>query len=416
VKRSHRLLSAPPYPFARWASNVAKVRQSGIDVIRLDIGSPDLPPPEGVIRALCQSAQQPDHHSYPGYRGLPVFRNAIAQYYAQRFGVEVEPENEIVPIIGSKEGIINIALAVADPGDVILVPDPGYAPYTMGAGLAGADVFTFPLLPERDFLPELDAIPRAVAEKAVLMWLNYPNNPTGAVADLELLAQAVDFAKRYDLLLCHDAPYCDVTYDGYVAPSVLQVPGAADVAIEFNSLSKTWNMAGWRVGMAVGNADALGALAQLKSNFDSGIFRPIQEAAASALALDPGWISMRNGIYRERLQLVLEQLADLGFETTRPCATLYIWAKIPETARTSRDDDEVNRSTNIAKPKRLTSEEFAASLLNETGVALAPGSFFGPAGEGYVRISITAPTPKVREAIDRLRSHLTSNPANGHRV
>ncbi len=381
MKRASRLANLPPYPFARWEGLVNRARQSGLDVIRLDIGDPDLPPHESVIEALCRSAHNPDHHGYPGYRGIPALRQAIADYYGRRFGVELDPDSQVLPLIGSKEGIVNMALACLDPGDAALVPDPGYAPYTMGACLAGAEVITFPLLPERGFLPDLDAIPAEAADRAALMWLNYPNNPTGATADLDFLAQAVDFARRHNILLCHDAPYCDVTYDGYVAPSVLQVPGAAEVAVEFNSLSKTANMAGWRVGMAVGNAEALAALAQVKSNVDSGIFRPLQEATVQALSLPDEWIAARNRIYQERLEIILEGLAAAGMETNRPRAALYVWAKMPAGWDSS--------------------ETFALALLEKTGVVLAPGSFFGPAGEGYLRLSVTAPTERVREAMRR---------------
>jgi LL-diaminopimelate aminotransferase len=245
-----------------------------------------------------------------------------------------------------------------------------------------------PLLPERGFLPDLEAIPAAVADRAVMMWLNYPNNPTGGTADLAFFARAVDYARRHDLLLCHDAPYCDVTYDGYVAPSLLQVDGAAHVAVEFNSLSKTANMAGWRVGMAVGNADALASLARVKSNVDSGVFRPLQEATIRALSIDPDWLSARNHVYRERLDIVLAGLEGTGMTAPRPRATLYVWARIPEPG--------------------WTSETFALRLLERTGVAIVPGSFFGPGGEGYVRISVTAPTTQVREAMERLRHFVTS--------
>jgi len=382
VKRANRLLSTPPYPFARWARHLDAARRRGLDVIRLDIGDPDMPPPDAVIEALCQSARQPEHHGYPGYSGLPVLREAIAGYYERRFGVALDPDSEVVPLIGSKEGIVNMALACLDPGDLVLVPDPGYAPYIRGAILAGAQVHTFPLVEERDFLPDLDAIPTDVADRAELMWLNYPNNPTGATADLTFLAQAVDFARRHSILLCHDAPYCDVTYDGYVAPSLLQVPGASEVAVEFNSLSKTCNMAGWRVGMAVGNADALASLAQVKSNVDSGLFRPLQEAAVQALSAEPGWVRARNAVYRERLEMALEGLSAAGMEASLPRAALYAWARVPA---------------------EWDSEKFALTLLEQTGVSLAPGSFFGPAGEGYVRLSVTAPTSRVREAMGRLR-------------
>ena len=386
MKRARRLTNIPPYPFARWAGHVEATRRRDVDVIRLDVGNPDMLPPDEVIQALCQSAQQPGHHGYSGHRGLPALREAVAGYYERRFGVTLDPETQVVPLIGSKEGIVNIAPACLDPGDLALVPDPGYAPYRLGAALAGAEVHPFPLLPERGFLPDLDGIPADVADRAVLMWLNYPNNPTGATADLTFFAQAVDYARRHNLLLCHDAPYCDVTYDGYVAPSLLQVDGASQVAVEFNSLSKTCNMAGWRVGMAVGNADALASLAQVKSNVDSGLFRPLQEAAIRALSADPEWLAARNAVYRERLEMVIEALDAVGMETTRPRATLYAWARVPA---------------------GWGSERFALALLEQTGVALAPGPFFGPSGEGYMRVSVTAPTEWLREAMERLRQFVS---------
>ena len=380
MKQARRLQDNPPFPFAGWGKHVAAAFRQGLDVIRLDIGNPDLPPPDEVIEALCHSARQPEHHGYPGYRGIRTLREAVAAYYQRRFGVTLDPDREIIPLIGSKEGIANLALACLDAGDLVLVPDPGYAAYTLGANLAGATVHTMSLRAENNFLPDL-IVPPDVAERAVLMWLNYPNNPTGATADLGFFARAVDFARRHGLLLCHDAPYCDVTYDGYAAPSVLQVSGASEVAIEFNSLSKTWNMAGWRIGIAVGNAEALRALAQLKSNVDSGIFRPVQEAAARALSVDPGWVAARNAIYRERMDIVLDGLDAMGIVHHRPRATLYVWAQTPP---------------------GWASEPFARAVLEQAGIALAPGSFFGPAGEGFVRLSVTAPTPRIREAMARL--------------
>jgi len=388
MKQANRLTNIPPYPFARWAGHVAAARQQGVDVIRLDVGNPDMPPSDEVIEALCQSAHRPDHHGYPGYQGLPALREAIARYYKRRFGVGLDPDTQVVPLLGSKEGIVNLALAYLDPGDLVLIPDPGYAPYRMGTALASAEAYMVPLLPERGFLPDFEAIPAGVAERAVMMWLNYPNNPTGGTADLAFFGQAVDYARRHGLLLCHDAPYCDVTYDGYVAPSLLQVDGATDVAVEFNSLSKTANMAGWRVGMAVGNADALASLARVKSNVDSGLFRPLQEATIRALSIDPDWLSARNRVYRERLDIVLAGLEAAGMTAPRPRATLYVWARILEPG--------------------WTSETFALKLLERTGVAIVPGSFFGPGGEGYVRISVTAPTAQVREAMERLRRFTTA--------
>jgi LL-diaminopimelate aminotransferase len=381
MKRASRLDDLPPYPFARWVARVNAARNKGLDVIRLDIGNPDLPPPDAVVDALCQAARRPESHGYPGYRGIPELQQAVANYYGRRFGAELDADSQVVPLIGSKEGIVNMAMAFLDPGDLVLVPDPGYAPYTMGAALAGAEVSTFPLLAENSFLPDLDAIRTDVADRAVLMWLNYPNNPTGATADLDFFARAVDFARQHDLLLCHDAPYCDVTYGDYRAPSLLQVPSADDVAVEFNSLSKTTNMAGWRIGMAVGNAEALAALAQVKSNVDSGIFRPLQEAAVRALDVDPEWLTTRNATYWERMDMILETLDAVNMPARRPRAALYVWAQVPEKWR---------------------AEEFAQALLENTGVAVAPGTFFGPSGEGYVRLSVTAPTEQVREAMVRL--------------
>ncbi len=383
LRPASRLRNLPPYPFARWAGVVNEVKQRGMEVIRLDIGNPDMPPDDAVIEALYAAAKRPNVHGYSGYRGLPEFRRALAGYYARRFGVTLDPDRQVVPLIGSKEGIVNMALAWLDAGDLALLPDPGYAPYAAGARLAGAEFETFPLLAENGFLPDFDAIPAEAADRAKLMWLNYPNNPTGAVADLDFLARAVDFARQHDILLCYDAPYCDLTYGDYVAPSILQVEGAMDVAVEFNSLSKTFNMAGWRMGMAVGNEVALAALAQVKSNMDSGLFHPLQEAAIVALnETQPAWLAARNARYRERFDILIEGLEALGMTAQPPQATLYLWAAIP-----------------AGWP---SSEAFALAVMEQTGVVFAPGSFFGPAGEGYVRISVTASTEQVREAAGRI--------------
>jgi LL-diaminopimelate aminotransferase len=381
MKKAKRLLDLPPYPFARWAAEVSRVRLGGMDVIRLDIGNPDLAPHEEVVQTLYASAGEAGHHGYSDYRGLPSLRRAIAAYYTRRFGVSLDPEKEVVPLIGSKEGIVNLALACLDPGDLVLVPDPGYAPYTMGAMLVGAEVVTLPLLAANDFLPDLDAVPESLASRAAMMWLNYPNNPTGAVADLGFLSEAVAFARRHSILLCYDAPYCDVTFNGYVAPSILQVEGASEVVVEFNSLSKTYNMAGWRMGMAVGNAEVLAALSQVKSNVDSGMFHPLQDAAIRALSVDDAWIAARNEIYRERLQILVDGLELLGLPATLPRGGLYLW---------------------VAVPRGETAEAYARRWLEEAGVAVAPGSFFGPVGSGYIRIAATAPTARIREAMERV--------------
>jgi len=381
MKPANRIVNLPPYPFARLGRRIAEFKAQGMDVIRLDIGSPDLPPPQPIINALCRSAHDPHHHGYAGYYGIPALRQAMAAYYQRRFGVTLDPDNEVVPLIGSKEGIVNIALAYLDPGDVALVPDPGYAPYTMGAYLACGRVETFPLLAERNYLPDLDAIPADLADRAKLIWLNYPNNPTGATATLEFFAEVVAFAREHDLLICHDAPYCDLTYDGYVAPSILQVEGAREVAIEFNSLSKMYNMAGWRVGMAVGNQQALEGLARVKTNIDSGMFRAIQDAAVEALTGDQSWLPERNAIYQERRDIILAGLAAVGIHARKPEASLYVWAPVPE---------------------GYTSDDFATRLLEEKGVSVAPGTVFGAHGEGYMRVSLGAATERIREAMERL--------------
>lgn len=381
MEPANRIVNLPPYPFASLGKRIAELKAQGMDVIRLDIGSPDLPPPSWIIDALCSSARDPHHHGYGGYYGIPALRQAMATYYRRRFDVDLDPASEVVPLIGSKEGIVNIALAYLDPGDLALVPDPGYAPYTMGALLAAGQVETFPLLAGRNYLPDLSAIPSEVADRARLIWLNYPNNPTGATATSEFFAEAVDFAREHGLLICHDAPYCDLTYDGYAAPSILQVEGAREVALEFNSLSKVYNMAGWRVGMAVGNRQAAEALARVKTNVDSGIFRAIQDAAIEALTGDQSWLPGRNAVYQERRDVILAGLAAVGIHASKPQASLYVWTPVPA---------------------GYTSEAFTTKLLEEQGVSITPGTVFGPHGEGYARISLGADTGRIREAMGRL--------------
>jgi len=382
MRPAQRIANLPPYPFAVLLRRIRQLQAQGMDVIRMDMGSPDLPPADFILQALEKSAREPGHHGYAGFIGIPAFRQAVATYYQRRFGVELDPDREVLSLIGSKEGLAHVAWAFVNPGDWVLVSDPGYPAYSLGTLLAGGEVYPVPLQAEIGWLPDLASIPSEVAERAVLFWVNYPHNPTGAIAPLDFFKELVAFAREYDILLCHDAPYCDVTFDGYVAPSLLQVKGAKEVAVEFNSLSKTYNMAGWRVGMAVGNAQAIEALALVKSNVDSGVFRPIQEAAAVALTGDQSWIVERNQVYRQRRDLVLEALQEVGMEAETPMAGLYIWAKVPE---------------------GTTSEEFCTALLEEQGVSLGPGSFWGRQGEGYVRISIVQPAERIEEAMGRLR-------------
>ncbi len=371
------------YVFAAHGARLKKLAAEGLDIIRLDIGEPDAPPPDFIIEELSRSARNPKHHGYAGYVGTPQLKQAIAEYYQRRFGVTLDPGPEVLPLIGSKEGLANIALAWLDPGDIAIVPDPGYPTYQMGAKLAGADVYFMPLEQRLGWLPDLAAIPAEVADRARLLWISYPNNPTGAVAPLSFYEEAVDFCRRHDILLCSDLPYADVCFDGYAAPSVLAVPGAKEVTLEFNSLSKSHHMAGWRVGMAVGNAVAVKALLQTKSNIDSGIFRAIQDAATAALNGDPAWMEERNRQYQERRDMVLETVRAIGMEAETPKASLYIWAK---------------------PPAGYTSVAFADKVLLETGVSFTPGDAYGPSGAGWIRISIGQETALIEEAMRRLRS------------
>jgi len=381
MKIADRVANLPPYVFATVEKKIAAQRAKGVDVISLGIGSPDLAPPKPIIETLYASATRDDTHGYAGYYGTPALRQAIADYYARRFGVSLDPDTEVRPLIGSKEGLANMALAFVDPGDVVLAPDPGYPTYRMGALMAGGTFHAVPLLEERDFLPDLTAVPSDVAAKSTLCWLNYPNNPTGSVAPMAFLQEAVEFCQEYDIVLCYDNPYCDLTFDGYRAPSVLEVPGAKSIAVEFNSLSKTYNMAGWRVGMAVGNADAIRALTTVKTNIDSGIFRPLQDAAVAALTGDQSWIADRNAIYQRRRDVVLEWLPRLGMSARTPKGGLYVWAKVPQGVR---------------------SDDLAVDLLERAGVWITPGTAFGAHGEGYMRISICVPEDRIREAGERL--------------
>ena len=384
IRAARRLDSLPIYVFATLDAKLKALREQGIDVIKLDIGSPDGPPPRCVVTALAESAADPTRHGYAGYFGAPQLRQAMVDYYATRYGVMLDGASEVLPLIGSKEGIANMALAWLDPGDLALVPDPGYPTYRMSAYMVGAQVYDMPLLEEKSYLPDLGAIPLEVAARARLMWLNYPNNPTGAVAPASFFETAVDFCRRHQILLCHDAPYADVCYDGYQAPSLLAVPGAKDIAIEFNSLSKSHNMAGWRVGMAVGNAHALAALVQIKSNVDSGIFLAVQDAAVAALTGDQTWIEARNLEYARRRDMLYDVLVnDWGLDVAKPQASLYLWPRVPV---------------------GYTSTEFADRILLHTGVSLTPGTAFGPRGEGYLRISVGQTTSRVTTAVERLRT------------
>jgi LL-diaminopimelate aminotransferase len=379
-----RIEKLPSLFFAQLGQRIAALQAAGADVIRLDAGSPDMPPAPILLETLKKNADDPTKHGYGGYAGQPHLRQAIAYYYGRRFGVELE-DNELLPLIGSKEGVVNLHLAWLDPGDLSLIPDPSYPSYAFAPLLAGGRIERFPLLAERAWLPDFKSIPEESARKARMLWLNYPNNPTGATATLEFFAEAVDFCRRYNILLCHDAPYVDVTFNGYRAPSVLQAPGAKEVAIEFNSLSKTYNMAGWRVGMAVGNRIAIEALARVKTQIDSGMARPVQDMAAQALQGDQGWLAQRNAIYQERRDICLATLHQVGLEAETPRAALYVWFRAPS---------------------GYTSLEFHRQLLEEAHISITPGHIFGPNGEGWMRISLAVATDRLQEALNRMISSI----------
>jgi LL-diaminopimelate aminotransferase len=379
---SERIASFKPYFFASLSQRIAVLRNKGMDIIRLDMGSPDLPPADFIVDALVEAARKPDTHGYSQMGGTPEYKKACAQYYHQRFNVDLDPQKEVLALLGSKEGLFNLAQVLLNPGDVSLVPDPAYPVYAAGTSIAGGEVYSMPLLAENNFLPDLTAIPDEIAKRAKILWLNYPNNPTGAVAPLSFLEEAVEFGRKYQILVAHDAPYNDVCFDGYDAPSILQVPGAKDVAVEFNSSSKTYNMAGWRLGMAVGNAQVLGYIHTYKSQVDSAHFEPILRAAAKAMLGDQSWLVDRNLIYMERRDLIVDALRQAGFTVQTPPAAIYVWARLPE--------------------KYTDSTDFCSRLLEETGVSMTPGIVYGQTGEGYLRISIGTPTERIREAMRRL--------------
>lgn len=380
---SKRVSSIPPYVFASLATKLNAMVAAGTDVIRLDMGNPDMPPAPHIVEALVASSRRDDTHGYGGYFGIPAFRQAIANYYERRFGVALDVKTELSPLIGSKEGLANLNLAWLDPGDIALVPNPGYLTYGMGPLLANAKVVYFDLKAENNWQPDFDSIPAEVARRARMLWLNYPNNPTGALGDEGLFRRAIDFCRRYNILLCHDNPYSDITFDGYRAPSILAIPGAKEVAIEFNSLSKSHNLAGWRLGMAVGNATAIKALATVKTQIDTGLAIPVQQMAIAALTGDQSWVTERNAEYQRRRDIVVAGLRALGLDAVPPKATLYIWFPVPH---------------------GFTDVTFHEKILADTGVSIAPGSIYGENGRGWMRLSISTPAARLEEAMARLKT------------
>jgi LL-diaminopimelate aminotransferase len=383
MKPSSRLNRLPPYLFAELERKIAEKKAAGMDVISLGIGDPDTPTPAPVVAALAEAAAHPGTHRYPSNRGRPELREAFARFYARRFGVELDPATEIVPALGAKECVFNLNLAFLDPDTVALAADPGYPVYTGGPLLAGAEAVLMPLVPELGFAPDLDAIGGDVAARARLLYINYPNNPTGAVVPDGLFERAVEFGREHDVLIVHDASYTETTFDGYVAPSFLETPGAKEVGVEVFSLSKGWNMTGWRTAAIVGNADAVDTYWKLKTNIDSGMFEAVQLAAMRAL--DEGPPPEMPALYQRRRDLVCDALRETGVDVTPPKGTIYVWAPVPE---------------------GHTSASYCELVLEESGVVVSPGGAYGPNGEGFFRISLTIADERLAEAVERLRGSL----------
>jgi LL-diaminopimelate aminotransferase len=378
---ARRVQQLPPYLFVNISRAIAAKKAQGIDVVSFGIGDPDIPTPDSVLDALDRGARKTPNHRYPESEGLPQFREAVCDFYRRRFDVDLDPSSEAINLIGAKEGIAHAALCFIDPGDISISPDPAYPVYEIGTMFAGGETHFVPLREENGYLVDFSEIPTDVARKAKTLWLNYPNNPTGAVADLDYFKEAVAYAKEFDIYLLHDACYTEVTFDGYVAPSVLEVPDARDVAMEFHSLSKTANMTGWRVGAAVGNSEMVDALMRVKSNIDSGLSQAIQEMGIEALQLPQDWVDANNAIYKRRRDKVVAALNDIGLEAKTPKATLYIWTRVPD---------------------GYSSGEFAEKMLEERDVVVTPGASYGPSGEGYIRLSLTIPDDQIDEGIRRI--------------
>jgi LL-diaminopimelate aminotransferase len=383
MKTASRLDRIPPYLFAEIDRRRDEAVARGVDIINMGIGDPDKPTPDVVLQAMHRAIDDPSTHNYPPYKGTKAYREAAAAWFERRFGVGGwNPDTEVISSIGSKEAIHNTFLAFVDPGDFTLIPDPAYPVYRTSTIFAGGEYYTMPLLPEKDFLPDLDAIPDEVARKAKLLWINYPNNPTGALATLEFFEKLVHFAKKHDILICHDNAYSEMAYDGYKPPSIFQVPGAKEVALEYLSCSKAYNMTGWRIGFVIGNAMGIGGLGQVKTNIDSGAFKAVQEAAIAAFGMSDERLHEVMSVYQNRRNIIVDGLRSLGWPMTAPKATLYVWAPIPKSFKSSM--------------------EFISTLLDKCGIIVPPGNGYGSHGEGYFRIALTVPDDRMREAVDRM--------------
>jgi LL-diaminopimelate aminotransferase len=388
MRFARRLDQVPPYLFAELERQVSAKEREGIDVISLGIGDPDLPTPDAVVEAAAAGLRDPQTHQYPTNHGTEEFRETAASFYRERFGVELDPASEVIPVLGGKEAVGHIALACLDPGDVSLSPEPGYPPYTSGPVFAGADVHYLPLTEANHFFPDLDAIPEEVAARANLLYLDYPNNPTGAIVPDGGFERAIEFGRQHDVIVVHDNAYSEITFDGYVAPSFLETPGAKEVGVEIFSLSKGWNMTGWRCGLVAGNAEVVERYRQLKTNLDSGLFEAIQRAAVVALTSARDFPRRMSEVYARRRDLLVGVLAEIGLDVEPPRATPYFWVRVPEAH---------------------TSASFASLVLEQANVVVSPGPGYGPSGEGFVRLSLTVPDERLEEAGRRIESSLRAS-------
>lgn len=381
MKPSVKLSQVPPYLFAEIDKKIAAARAKGVDIINLGIGDPDRPTPKHIVDEMHKYIDDPTTHDYPPYDGTLEFKTACATWMKKRFNVDIEPKEEVLALIGSKEGIAHMIFAMVDPGDYVLTPDPAYPVYKSFTILSGGNVYAMPMSPQNDYLPELDKIPEDIAKKAKILFLNYPNNPTGAIADLNYFKKALEFAKKYDILICHDMAYSEMTYDGYVAPSFLEIEGAKDHCIEFYSFSKTYNMTGWRVAWAAGSAKAISALSLIKNNADSGVFKAIQKAALKAFDTPDTVLDEINSVYKERRDIFVKGLKDLGWNIQPNKATFYLWLPVPE---------------------GMKSVDFATLMLEKAGIVVPAGNGYGNCGEGFFRIALTVPTERIKEALERM--------------
>ncbi len=385
VEWADRIKTLPPYLFAKLDQMKDEIRRKGIDIIDLGVGDPDMPTPSHIIKKMQQEVENPIHHKYPSYVGMLKFRESVANFYRKRFNVKLDPETEIISLIGSKEGIAHFPLAFINPGDYAIVTEPGYPVYAISTRFAGGEVYFAPLLEKNNFLPDLSSIPEDIAKKAKVFFVNYPNNPTGAIANKDFFEQLIDFAKRYNIIIAHDAAYTELYMDDEKPLSFLEIDGAMEVGIEFHSLSKTYNMTGWRIGWACGNKDIVQALGKIKTNIDSGVFQAIQEAAIEALDSSQDCVDELRNIYRKRRDVLISGLKEIGLDVNAPKATFYVWIKVPE---------------------GYTSQSFSELLLTKAGIVTTPGNGFGPSGEGYIRIALTVNEERLKEAVERIKTHV----------